>query len=77
MDELYNTIVLHFQPFLIRIHQIITSQFFYEKYLTENDEKIKDSIKFSECCRRFKLCRSESGSTRMHGPREPAMAPFN
>ena len=29
-------------------YQIITSQFFYEKYLTENDEKIEDSIEFSQ-----------------------------
>ena len=48
IDELYDTIVLHFQPCLIRIHEIITSQFFYEKYLTENDEKIEDSIEFSQ-----------------------------
>ena len=48
IDELRNTIVLHFQFSLNRIHQIITSRFFYEKYLTENDEKIVDSIEFSQ-----------------------------
>ena len=76
VDELYNNIILYFQFFLTQIHKIITSRFFYEKYLTENDEKIVDSIEFSQC-RRFELCRLESGSTRMHGLRESAMAPFN
>ena len=48
IDELYNTIILHFQFCLIRTHQIITSRFFDEKYLTENDEKIEDSFEFSQ-----------------------------
>ena len=48
IDDLYNTIILHFQFCLIRIHQIITSRFFYEKYLTENGEKIEDSFEFSQ-----------------------------
>ena len=78
IDELCNTIVLHFQFCLNRIHQIITSRFFYEKYLTENDEKIVDSIdSLNISWRRFELCHLESGSTRMHGLTEPAMAPFN
>ena len=48
IDELYNTIILHFRFCLIRIHQIITSRLFYEKYTTENDEKIENSIEFSQ-----------------------------
>ena len=48
VDELYNNIILYFQFFLTQIHQIITSRFLYEKYLTENDEKIVDSIEFSQ-----------------------------
>ena len=48
IDERYNTIILHFQFCLIRIHQIITSRFFHEKYLKENDEKIEDSIELSQ-----------------------------
>ena len=48
VHELYNNIILYFQFFLTQIRQIITSRFFYEKYSTENDEKIVDSIEFSQ-----------------------------
>ena len=43
--------ILHFQFCLIRIHKIISSRFFYEKYLTENEKKIQDSIE----CSQYKL----------------------
>ena len=48
VDKLYNNIILYFQFFLTQIHRIITSWFISENDLTENDEKIEDSIEFSQ-----------------------------
>ena len=78
IDDLYNTIILHFQFCLIRIHQIITSQFFYEKDLTENDEKIKaKKIKEKLAAKNLNFAAQKSGPARMHGLQESTMAPFN